>query len=248
MYDECAEVLYGENKFRFAGKYQHLELLKFLTDIGPHHRMWLRNLTMSSPFVGSGDRIIEYEFKLEFESRQIESEKSYYSWYFNYQMIYPRSPPLSQAQWCEMTWTDLCKPLFDLLESLPQLRVLTIVLPNDWEYCNDAGDYVPWPHTMDSRRREEIWDSLAGLLRVKPFVQIRAVRPMAEGFMDDPEFADEEQNRERHLANLKRRLGIWDHRVAFYDWCCEWRMPDQVEEDPDEYLRDLQCLFAKCAF
>ncbi|KAI4694269.1 hypothetical protein J4E81_006485 [Alternaria sp. BMP 2799] len=244
MHDECAEVLYGENEFRFAGKYQHLELLKFLTHIGPHHRMWLRNLTMNSPFVGSGDRIIEYELKLEVDSMQVDSEDSY-NWYINYQMINPQSPPLSEAQRREMTWAELCKPLFNLLESLPRLRVLAIVFPHDWEYCNDAGDYVPWPHTMDSRGREEIWKYLLGLLRVKPFVQVRVVRPMVEAHMNDPEFAEEHQNRERHLANLKRRLGIWDHRVVFYDRRWEWRMPDQVEEDPDDSLCDVRGLFAE---
>ena len=240
MHAECAEVLYGENEFRFAGRYQHIQLLKFLTHIGPRHRMWLRNLTTSSPFVSSGDRIIEHNVVLEIDSTLIDSDESY-SWFINY----PQSPPLFEAQPRGMTWSDLCKPLFDLLESLPQLRVLTIVLPDDWEYCNDTGNHEPWPHTMDSRGREEIWHSLSGLLRVKPFVQVRALRPMVEALMNDPDLVDAQQNHKRHLANLKRRLGIWDHRVAFYDRHCEWRMPDQVEEDPDEYLRDLRCLFAE---
>ena len=239
MHAECAEVLYGENEFRFAGKYQHLELLKFLTHIGPRHRTWLRNLTMNSPFVGSGDRIIEHNVVLEIDSTLIDSDQSY-SWFINY----PQSPPLFEAQPRGMTWSDLCKPLFDLLESLPQLRVLTIVLPDDWEYCNDAGNREPWPYTMDLRGREEIWHSLSGLLRVKPFVQVRAVRPMVEALMSDPDLAHAQQNHKRHLANLKRRLGIWDHRVAFYDRHCEWRMPDRVEEDPDEYLRDVRDLYA----
>ena len=248
MHDECAKVLYSENEFRFAGKYQHLQLLKFLIHIGPHHRMWLRNLTMSSPFVSSGDRIIEYALMLEVDSGQMDSDQEPYSWSINYQMIYAQSPPLSEAQHHKMTWAELCKPLFNLLELLPRLRVLTIMLPNDLEYCNDAGAYILWPHTMDSRGREEIWNYLSGLLRAKPFVQVRVVRPMVEAHMNDPEFADEQQNRERHLANLKRRLGIWDHRVAFYDRHWEWRTPDQVEEDPDDCLCDVRNLFAEQTF
>jgi len=248
MHDECAEVLYGENEFRFAGKYQHLELLRFLTHIGPHYRMWLRNLTTSSPFVSSGDRIIEYALMLEVDSTEMDSDQEPDSWFINYQMIYPQAPPLSEAQRCEMTWAELCEPLFDLLKSLPRLRELTIVLPNDWEYCNDAGAYILWPHTMDSRGREEVWNYLSGLLRVKPFVKVRVVRPMVEAHMNDPEFAEEHQNRERHLANLKRRLGIWDHHVVFYDRHWNWRMPDQLEEDPDDSLCDVRGLFAEQTF
>jgi hypothetical protein len=84
---------------------------------------------------------------------------------------------------------------------------------------------------------EETWTLMSDQLHTKPFLEVPVVRVLRPNNRRSGRL----QNQERHLANLKRRLGIWDRRIAYYN--DDWSLPDAVEEDPDECIRDLRFLF-----
>ena len=69
---------------------------------------------------------------------------------------------------------------------------------------------------------------------------------MNKDSVNSPDYPRKQKRRKRVLADLKRRLGIWDHRMVLTDdplaW---WSSPDRTEEDPDEYLRNVRDLYAK---
>jgi len=53
------------------------------------------------------------------------------------------------------------------------------------------------------------------------------------------------RSHKQFLAQLGRRMGIWDVRFALRDAEMHWEMPGRVEVDPDTYLCDVRGLFAE---
>ncbi|KAI4665318.1 uncharacterized protein J4E78_002778 [Alternaria triticimaculans] len=64
MHDECAQILYGENRFAFWNTYDHLELLRFLNHIGPVNRRWLKTLTMTPPLLHEDEPVYSDKTRL----------------------------------------------------------------------------------------------------------------------------------------------------------------------------------------
>jgi len=242
MHDECAQILYGENEFRFFNRLDHVRLLGFLRQVGPDHRAWLRHLTMQIPFHDDRHALSKHPDHLSGRSNTGYSDSDVY-----YKDI---CPELSLSTGDELydveqiTWGYLVKSLVCTLQSLPQLRNLTFVLPSGWLYRDEHRPSFKYRPEWMPPDTEVVWTCLHALLHAKPFLNVSIVQTLDDCFIYiNPVFSKLQENQRRFLANLRRRLGIWDFRVVH----CEkmhWKMPGRVEEDPDEYLSDLQCLFA----
>jgi len=134
MYDECAQILYGENQFAFWSTYDHLELLRFLNHIGPVNRRWLKTLTMTPPFLVDDEEVHRGRDRLYSKHGTIAY----------YRHVCPES--VQQPMGCQLekpTWTDLCKSLVTILGNIPRLRELMFLIPPDWTWHK-----VRWEHAF----------------------------------------------------------------------------------------------------
>jgi hypothetical protein len=126
------------------------------------------------------------------------------------------------------------------LAELPQLKVLAVVVPQKWKYRRNTKNPSGWSKIKNSvpvsMERARVWDALWNFCSTKPFLKVVALGSLEEG-------AQLTQGHERHLKNWKRELGVWDHRVICPDEDMGWEFPDKVEEDPDEWLKDLRIMF-----
>lgn len=232
IYTESAEFLYGENELRFQEENSHLDALDFFQSIDPAHHTWLRNITISTPFMGmqvythSGSQLIDSSWD--------DIVPTDLKWLHG---SYRTSSTTS--------WGELATSLLQLLSSFPRLQTLKLVRPPDWSFRNmvegvESGarralrralkfsNLTPLP--LD---REVIWTGLQELIRAKPYLKLIIV------CAEDDFWGDE-----RYLRNMRRRLGIWDVRKVSYHRSEMWDLPAATEEDPDEWLRDLKRLFA----
>jgi hypothetical protein len=119
------------------------------------------------------------------------------------------------------------------LAELPQLKVLAVVVPQKWKYRRNTKNPSGWSKIKNSvpvsMEHARVWDALWNFCSTKPFLKVVALGSL--------------EGHERHLKNWKRELGVWDHRVICPDEDMGWEFPDKVEEDPDEWLKDLRIMF-----
>jgi hypothetical protein len=120
--------------------------------------------------------------------------------------------------------------LIEHLSVLPRLKSLSFVLPYSWIYDHHE-QFDEDGRALDN---EYVWAGLSDLLHTKPFLKVVLVRTRA-----DHEKANFRKNHEQHLDQLRRKLGLWDHRVAVLDQDYGFEFPSATEEDPDESLEDL---------
>ncbi|KAF1846878.1 uncharacterized protein K460DRAFT_49520 [Cucurbitaria berberidis CBS 394.84] len=147
--------------------------------------------------------------------------------------------------------------LVDVIATAPNLRTLNIVVPPDWNYHQCCTFYFDGDNDDDNNHVHidniGIWDAMAALLRLKPFLLVTVIDVYRPNNLDRHLL-----RHERFINQLKRRLGIWDIREAecrldrdtIPDGMStrnrgEWAMPTQSSrEHPDEYLRYLAELFS----
>jgi len=230
MHDECAQILYGENRFVFWSTYDHLELLRFLNHIGPVNRRWLKTLTMTPPLLHEDEPVYSDETRLYGNFGTI----AYYRHVCPEFSLYTLSGQRD-------TWVDLCKSLVTILGNLPRLRELIFRVPPDWHRYRSRGRF-----TSRYYENEVAWWYLSELLKFKRSLWVSVTQLVKQISLNSPDFPKQEKRRKRDLADLKRKLGIWDHRMVLVDGPSDWfGCPARVEEDPDEYLRDVRDLYAK---
>jgi hypothetical protein len=179
------------------------------------------------------------------ENSRVDGVENFYAGYANHDG-YPcpylvRTPTGYQVD--KTTWGDLCRSLVTILINLPRLRQLTILLPGEWVYHKEFLKI--WHESRQlSPDTKEVWWCLSELLRVKPFLDVPIVHLANKDQCICPSLSTLARHHKRFLASLKRRLGIWDVRLVLHEQDSEWEMPDQMKQDPDEYLCDLRGLFA----
>jgi hypothetical protein len=136
------------------------------------------------------------------------------------------------------TWGSVCEDVMQRLAELPRLKVLAVVLPQKWKYRRNIKNPKDWvkvraPVAMEHAR---VWDELRNFCSARPFVKVVVLGSVEEGALLT-------QGHGRHMKNWKRELGVWDHRVICPDEDMGWEFLDKVEEDPDEWLKDLRMMF-----
>ena len=171
MHDECAQVLYSENDFRFSERFNHLDLLGFLRHIGPDMGRWLKHLTMKVPFIDARFPVYKYSSSL---SQRLRSSLASHN--VHYRHICPELAQPSRYSEAydedKITWGCLFRSLVCTLHALPQLRELTLVLPYDFLYYH-CHHYLSgnWRAAL-CLDTEEVWFYLEALLRAKPFLHV----------------------------------------------------------------------------
>jgi len=226
--DEGSEFYYGRNEWRFESQGGHILALRFLGQIGPQQAKWLRRLTICTPFMG--DQIYHYSsyYYIGFGTRSKTHRRVYY---------------LVHRCGKGPTWGGLFKKFIRLLEQLRDLKELTLVLPNDWQFQRhlDDADETAWEDFALDLNHEVVWTTLLNFTRARPLVSITTVRPV----YSQSEMDDDHCRHKQHLKNLRYKLGIWDHRVAWIPDCGDWHVEGRMEEDPESYMEYLRILFGE---
>jgi len=142
------------------------------------------------------------------------------------------------------TWGGEFKKFIHLLTQLRDLKELTLVLPDDWafqsltiEACFCCADV--WKDRAIEVDTDIIWRTLVEFIRARPLVNITAVQPVCL----QAELDHDGCRHKQHLKNLRYKLGIWDHRVAWIPECGDWHVEGRMEEDPEIYMEYLRILF-----
>ena len=141
-----------------------------------------------------------------------------------------------------LTWGGTFRNVIRRLDCATSLQYFHLVLPLDWQlqrYTEDSAMDLWGDRALDPDH-EEVWKILYEFKQARPSLKIKVVQPIETQI----DLILDEFNQKRHIKNLKQRLGLWDHRVAWIpDWGY-WSIEKSSEEDPGEYLEYLCVLFA----
>ncbi|KAF2876054.1 hypothetical protein BDV95DRAFT_603437 [Massariosphaeria phaeospora] len=140
-------------------------------------------------------------------------------------------------------WYNLFAQLVSCIIATPHLQQLNIVIPSEWQY--DASLDKPGMGHLAHLRNEEIWAEMARLVSHRRDVKVVLVR--AGGATRYGHLPGNMDNRERHLKNMKQRLGVWDFRDTTVVETAKWTFPEPREgdEDPDMYIEGITSLFVE---
>ena len=227
IYTETTNVLYGENQFRFISGRMACSSLLCLPRSSFRH---LKELTIPTPFHGCIGRP---PFR-----RQHSSNVSNYD-------LQPDSinPDLCRT---DFPSNHAIRQLLNAIANAPQLHQLNLLLDKRRAY--ESSYEVSLYASLSGRyhafiNNEDVWEDLAGLLRVKKALRITIV----QHHYPVPQFLS--TRAKRFLRAMRSRLGVWDVRdideyKTDYSWNDYKTIPAAREENnPDEWLRAIRNLF-----
>jgi hypothetical protein len=170
---ESAQVLYGENEFRFLKHYGHVSLLHFLKHVGPRNCEWLVPVTMSTPFMGDQVYKDGWGWTLSISGHLYPPPRASVRWYSH------KYPSVEAA-----TWGGLCVEVMQRLAELPRLKTLAVVLPEEWKFRRIVKQpyrriYGNWVAVAMEHAR--VWGTLGLFCRTKPFVDVLFVGCVGQG-------------------------------------------------------------------
>lgn len=221
MYCEASQVFYGDSTFRFSEDGGHFSMLYVV----PRNTFyWLKEITFCVPFDGA------------YPSMVPESDTQPRSAYPNHQFV-------AEIPKHHYTPNQLLQKLLDLLVDTPYLHRMTLLIQagsqpstqgsyNILHSC--VNDYIAFDIDL-------VFAVLKEFLTMKYSLEVSVTRLYYEGEND---YATCQA---KCIKNLKRELGIWDHREQEKRKPCtpsDWRLnAKRTEEDPKDFLLYVRNLY-----
>lgn len=227
IHAEATNVLYGENQFRCISEIMTCSIPDYLPRSSFRH---LKELTIPAPFRGYVDHL---------QNRLHRSSSA---------SDYDLQPNAINPSLCRMDFSpnQAIRQLLNAIANAPQLHQLNLLLDKRRAY--ESSYEVSLYASLSGRyhafiNNEDVWEDLAGLLRVKKALRITIV----QHHYPVPQFLS--TRAKRFLRAMRSRLGVWDVRdideyKTDYSWNDYKTIPAAREENnPDEWLRAIRNLF-----
>lgn len=230
IHEEAAQVFYGQNEFRFSGKNGVMIACGFIHKISVPHWKWIQHLTIAMPLCSEDESIFAVDGNPSTKKRVNE--------------VCDNAPfPFPKALRWDYSHPEAFRLLFVRIEKMESLKTLSLVLPETFRLAYSYFRYCPLMEPLDK------------MITARPYLNVQIIwmvrrdeeligREGADGALDS--IIRGLPDRQPQILGTLKKLGVWHHRVAYYNRWGRWALEDwDATEGPLDMVQAIRHIFAE---